>query len=263
MLKKLIGASLLACVSMSAAFAGGEIAAEDFLQDLRASRSMQKAAPSAVGDVDSFGRNVKWLGLLQTGFVSWQSDCTPVPGDPPLGPDDRCVTLNAAPASTGFDLPDIGRVIIPGKSANTLLCHWLTPILSYTLRNDTGVFQGNAGLTLVPYAEIENEVLNDPTLIDPSTGLPFGGRLSTGFAASFQDSRSMQPNDRQTMRYNLSRTCIGGFLTRKLLVEGYGLSNEQAKEFFRRDITIKFGVRGNASLLSQARLSYGLRVVGD
>lgn len=219
--------------------------------------------PPGGADTDSFGRNVKFVGLLQSGVVTLQDDCTPLPGDPPPGPDDRCVTLNAAPAATSFDLPDIGRLTIPGKSAASLLCHWLSPIVMYRFQNLTGVPQPGATIRLVPYVVVESEVLNDPALIDPSTGLPFGGRLETGFAAAYQDAQSLAPGETALRRFSESRVCIGGFLSKRALVDGYGLTNAQAEKVFKKDITLRFGLRGHAAMVSAGVVTYGLRVVGD
>lgn len=258
-------AILLAASFVTAtAFAGDR---EDFRKeaDLLRADVHAKAGPTdaEVGDSESFGKNVKWIGLLQTGNVSLQTDCTPVPGDPPPGPDDRCVTLNPAPAITTFDLPDIGRIKLPGRSTNSLLCHWLSPIALYTMQNTTGAFAPNATFTLAPYIVVENPVLADPSLIDPSTGLPFGGRLETSFAATYRDSMSMQPGERQSRRWSESRTCIAGFISKKNLVEGLGLTDAQARNFFRSDMTLRFGLRGTAQLVTNASLIYGLRVMGD
>jgi len=253
----------------SFAVAQSKIDRADFLGEvdaIRAEIAATEAAPKPVGggeDVDSFGRNVKFDGLMQSGWVSFLDDCTPVPGDPAPAPDDRCVVLNAAPASTTFDLPDIGRLTIPGKSAKSLLCHWLSPIAFYRFQNTTGVFQPNATIRLTPYVIVESEVLNDPALIDPTTGLPFNGRLETGFSATYQDSQSMDAGHSATRRFSESRVCIAGFLSKRALMEGYGLTEAQANEVFKKDITLRFGVRGNAALVSSGIVTYGLRVVGD
>lgn len=256
----LLAASLVSSVALAGDRADLRREADLLRTDVRA-----KAGPTdaEVGDAESFGRNVKWLGLLQAGFVSLQTDCTPIPGDPPPGPDDRCVTLNPAPATTSFDLPDIGRIKLPARASSSLLCHWLSPIASYTLQNTTGVFQPNAQIRLQPYIVIENPVLADPALIDPTTGLPFGGRLESSFAATYRDSMSMQPGERQSRQWSESRTCIAGFISKRNLVEGYGLTDAQARNFFRSEMTLRFGVRGSASLVTNASVIYGLRVTGD
>ena len=221
--------------------------------------------PPAPGgaDTDSFGRNVQYDGLLQSGTVTFQSDCTPAPGDPAPGPDDRCVLLNAAPASTTFDLPNIGRLTIPARTAHSLFCHWLTPIAYYSFQNPTGVFQPNANFRLAPYVVVQSSVLSDPSLIDPTTGLPFNGQLTTGFSAVYQDSQSLDTNQSATRRFSESRVCIGGFISKQGLMQNYGLTEAQATAFFRHDVTLQFGVSGSAALVGDGYVIYGLRVVGD
>lgn len=229
-----------------------------------ASASIMAAAPTAaaVGDADTFGHNVVWAGLISTGNISLSTDCTPVPGDPPLGPDDRCVTLNPAPAITTFNLPDIGRITLPGKSSRNILCHWLSPIVIYSLYNGTGV-PANGRISLTPYLKIESEVLNDPTLLDPNTGLPYGGVLESGFAASYQSSHTLQPNERDTQRFSESRVCIAGTISRQGLIQGFGFSNAQVDKFFKKPMTLRFGLRGSATLVDFANMIYGLRIMGD
>ncbi|HVN77303.1 MAG TPA: hypothetical protein VMT19_13375 [Thermoanaerobaculaceae bacterium] len=263
--------TMLVAVGATAGVALAQTAANraEFRAEVKAMRTELAAtalsAPPAPGgaDTDSFGRNVQYDGLLQSGSVSLLSDCTPAPGDPAPGPDDRCVVLNAAPAATTFDLPDIGRLTIPGRSSHSLFCHWLTPIALYTFQNPTGVFQPNATFRLIPYVEVESSVLSDPSLIDPTTGLPFNGKLEASFAATYQDSQSLDVNQSALRRFSESRVCIGGFLSKTTLMQLYGLTEAQATAFFRHDVTLHFGLRGNAALVGEAFLTYGLRVVGD
>src|SRR5688572_372297 len=76
---------------------------------------------ATVGDAASFGRNVKWLGLL-SGYGRLSADCTADPADT-----SPCQTLAPAPSGTGFDFPAVDSITIPGRSANSLLCHTQTP----------------------------------------------------------------------------------------------------------------------------------------
>ena len=73
-----------------------------------------KARPTdaEVGDADSFGREVRWLGLM-AGSVFLQPNCS--------AGDASCVALNPAPAPTSFDVPDIAVVTLPGGSSQSLL----------------------------------------------------------------------------------------------------------------------------------------------
>ncbi len=229
-----------------------------------AGASTMAAGPSVddVGDADTFGRNVVWAGLLQSGYITMSSDCTPVAGDPPPGVNDHCITINPGPVSTSFNFPDIGQINLPGKSSKNILCHWLSPIVNYSLYNGTGV-PANGRITLTPYLTVVSEVLNDPSLIDPSTGAPFGGSLVTGFAASYQNAHSMAPGDRDTQRFSESRVCIAGTLSRRGLVEGYGLTDAQVTQIFKKPMTLRFGLRGSGSLVDYASITYGLRIMGD
>lgn len=221
-------------------------------------------APTAaqVGDADTFGHTVIWDGLISTGTINFAADCTPAPGDPAPGPDDRCVTLNPAPAVTTFDLPDIGRIWLPGKSSHNILCHWTSANGAYSLFNGTGV-SANGRIRLTPYLRIESTVLNDPSLIDPNTGLPFAGVLETAPGTTYSDAKTMAPNARDTQRFSDSRVCIAGAISRQGLIDGYGLTNAQVDAFFKNPMTIKFGLRGSASLVDFASMIYGVRIMGD
>jgi hypothetical protein len=222
------------------------------------------AGPTAadVGDADTFGRTVIWDGIISSGNISMAADCTPAPGDPPPGPDDHCITLNPAPAATSFDLPDIGRITLPAKSSRDILCHWLTPIVIYSLHNGTGV-PATGRISLSPYLKVESSVLNDPSLIDLTTGLPFNGSLITAFSANYQSSHTLQPGDTDTERFSESRVCIGGTISRQGLIQGYGLTNAQVDKFFANPMTLRLGLRGSATLVDFANLIYAVRIMGD
>jgi hypothetical protein len=255
-------------VAASVAVSQSVIDRDDFRADVKALRAELTATAAAAkpapggGDPDSFGRNVVFDGLLQSGTVFLQADCTPDPANP-LGPDDRCVELNPAPASTSFDFPDIGRLTIPGRSARSLLCHWLTPITNYGFSNTTGVPQPNAIFYLRPYVVVESPVLSDPSLIDPTTGLPFNGQFQASFAATYRDEQSLEPNQTAARWFSETRVCIGGFVNKASLMGVYGLTDAQATAVFRQDISLRFGLRGSAALVDSGSVLYGLRVVGD
>ena len=81
-----------------------------------------------VGDVDSFGRNVKWLGVASA-FINLSGTC---PVDPD-NPDELCQVLAPAPAFTAFNFQDAARLTLPGKSSHSLLCYWFSPARRSTL----------------------------------------------------------------------------------------------------------------------------------
>ena len=70
---------------------------------------------------------------------------------------------------------------------------------------------------------IDNEVLDDPTLIDPGTGLPFGGVLALGLS-TFTDIHTLQPGETDFKAMQMSRSCIAGIVSKRALVDNYGLT---------------------------------------
>ena len=210
-----------------------------------------------VGDADSFGRSLRWLGVAQ-GDVELADTC-PVPGS---GPDARCVALSPTPAPTSFDLSDLASITLPARSANSLLCHWFSPVLTLQYANP-GADAAVAQFGYFPTLTLENAVLLDPVLIDPTTGAPFAGRLTTGMTASEQFEVPLAPGMALSERQRDSATCIAGFISRRSLVQIYGLTESQAREFFRRDTVVRLNVRGSARYVQAASLNFGLRIVGD
>jgi hypothetical protein len=207
-----------------------------------------------VGDVDSFGRNVKWLGVTQMN-VQLVDTCAPdaLPG---------CVELNPAPASTSFAFEDLARIELPKKAANSLLCYWLSPYLFTSYANPTAG-PVTARLTFFPTLTVENPVLDDPALIDPTTGLPFGGALRTGMTSSELFEVLLDPGQQLTERTRDSAVCIAGFLSKRSLVDNFGLTDAQAKEFFKQPTTVRMNISGTAQYVQFANLIFGFRIVGD
>lgn len=210
-----------------------------------------------VGDADSFGRNVKWLGLA-AGSIRLAADCTPAPGDPP---DENCVLLSAAPAATAFEVHDIDSISLPARASRSLLCHWQTPIVYYSASNNTGSTQ-NFTLRAQPVYRIESEVLDEPGLLNPGTGLPYGGVMELPLTAIYK-AGSRDPGEYEFEVITGARMCIGSLVSKASLVSTHGLTPAQATRFFRRPITIRMGIRGQAQLVDDAQIYFGTRFVGD
>jgi hypothetical protein len=216
------------------------------------------AAPTVedVGDPDSFGKNVTWLGLAQTLGVAILDDCTG--SDPAV---ERCLVRAPAPAPTSFNEADLATINLPGKATKSLLCFTFTPSIALQWQNPlatpaTARFSANAVIN------IDNPVLDDPALIDPGTGLPFGGTLSLGLS-TYHDSHTLQPGEFESKNLFLTRACIAGLVSKRALVENYGLTDTQAKEFFKKPMTLRFGARGTVALTDYASYFYGIRLYGD
>ena len=236
-----------------------EIAEARFDRKLSA-QAAREAAALDVGDADSFGRNVRWLGLLSYGGLTLREDCSPLEGDPP---DMQCMQVD--PTSTGSQFAqftDVTRMTVPGRSTNSFLCHWLTPTISGAFYNGTGYDDRNPRLAVLPSLTIENDVLNAPGLVDPETGLPLNGKLEV-FLSSNHVIAHLDANEQMPLRYTASRTCIGGYVSKQQLTGFYGLSEAQVAEFFRKPTTIRLNLQVIASQVQYGFVSYGARFVGD
>lgn len=210
-----------------------------------------------VYDVDSFGRNVRWLGLASA-FVNVQTGCPK-----PTTPDEYCQELNTAPgATTSFAFNDAARIKLPKYASNSLLCYWFSPVLTYTWSNPTAS-RVIGQLRFVPTLTIENPVLSDPSLIDPTTGVPFGGVLQTSMTSSETVQQALEAGVTLNERERDSNVCMAGFISHKSLIENYGLTPAQADDFMANPMTVKLNITGSTRYISSASMVFGLRVVGD
>jgi hypothetical protein len=188
--------------------------------------------------------------------VTLADDCT---GADPLV--ERCTVQNPSPALTTVIENDLAVIKLPKNATKTLMCFTLTPSIYVDWANFTGAqqtarFNANALIT------IENPVLADPALIDPATGLPFNGILEIGLS-TWSHVQSMPNNATETERSMQTRSCIAGIISRRVLVDEYGLTDNQAKEFFKKAMTVRFGARVTAALSQYTNYFYGVRLYGD
>jgi hypothetical protein len=210
------------------------------------------AASSLTGDDDAAGRSVNFLGLLSNS-LNLADKCPSSNG---------CVQLNAAPAPTSFYSPAQDKILIPGGSAHSLFCHWQTPVTSYRFENLTGSFQPNAQFSYSAVYTFVNKVLDDPTLVNPDTGLPFGGTLTVSVLSTYH-TRSIQAGEYETERDTGTRVCIAGLISRNMLINGYGLSDSEADKFFQVDTEVSMAIQGNAQMVGSSVINIGTRLVGD
>ncbi len=237
--------------------AAGKIAAARAERAEKAGLAAAAVTVEEVGDADSFGKPVKWLGLM-SGSVELDIACTPAAGEPA---NPNCVTLNPAPAATVFNLVDVASITLPGKSSETMLCHWQTPIISYSAMN-TYPGPQTFSLRATPRYRIQSEVLENPALIDATTGLPFGGSIELSLT-SVSKANTLEPGQFQSETLTGTRMCIGGLVSRASLINQYGLTAAQAKQFFRKPITITMSIGGQVRLVEGAIINFGTRFVGD
>lgn len=206
-----------------------------------------------VGDVDSFGRNLRWLGVTQSN-AALTSDCSTW-----TGPGCQVITPGTF---TTFSFTDLARIRLPPKATKSLLCYWLSPLVTVSYQN-SGATPVNALLRYAPTLTIENPVLDDPALIDPATGLPFGGRLETSMTSSEFYEVPLAPGTAFTQRSRDSAVCIAGFLSKRSLVDNYGLTEAQANAFFQEETMVRMNLNGAVNHVTSANFVFGLRIIGD
>lgn len=212
-------------------------------------------------DPESFGHTTRLLVSTGTGFLILDPACDPDEIGP-LGPDDRCVVLAPAPATTDFDEPDMGRLTLPGNSAKNLLLQIVSPLFNYQFLNQTGVPQGSAVFQFVPYLTIESEALKDPRAVDPLTNLPYNGKLVLNIGGQRNVNRSLAVNERIREQLNYSRAAVGG-LSKSLFKANHGLPEDIINRMFRQQMTVRLGIRGRARLVSDGFMNFGLRLMGN
>ena len=207
-----------------------------------------------VGDVDSFGRNLTWLGLTQS-VITLDSACDPASTDP-------CQVITSPTATTNFSFTDTAHIALPGKATKSLMCYWLSPVINVTYTNPTAA-NAVSLLRYNPTLTIENPVLADPALIDPTTGVPFGGHLTTSMTSSEVYQVPLPPGTTISERYRDSAVCIAGFLNRRTLTDTFGLTDAQVTEFFKKPTTVRMNVSGSARGVAFAQIILGFRIIGD
>jgi hypothetical protein len=208
-------------------------------------------------DPDSFGNKVKFAGLFSTGEVFLD----PSPTATPAPPGNFLVHLDPQPATTNFDVQDIGQIVIPKNTATTIF--YFNPVLldHYGLHNETAT-AGQGNIQFDYYFTFENAALNDPSVIDPNTGLPANGKLvDIDFNFSFLRSRSLQPNENDIQTLYYGRPSLGA-INRQFFVTR-GIPNHVINQVFKHDTTIRVHLRGFATFIDSASTSIGFRVFTD
>jgi hypothetical protein len=216
----------------------------------------RKAAALDVGDADSFGRPVRWLGVVGSEAVNINSDCTS------QDPEQPCLQIDPDTHSGSGEYRDIGSITLPAGSTHSQICHWLSPTMNAYFANYTGLDNRNARFTVFPSVTFENAALNNPALVDPNTGEPLAGKVELGVPSISIDA-VLDNGEATNARNTATRTCTGGLLNKKTLIEYYGLTPRQVRDFYNNPTTIRLNMRVLASYVEQGYVVYAVRFVGD
>jgi len=215
------------------------------------------ASVNDVGDADSFGRDVKYLGAKSAPTVFLRTDCSEIPA----GSIDRCIVVNPNTAAVPLDQDNLLSIKIPGGSSRSLLCYSITTTISYQVVSSPTI-KAQMLFMLDHTVAIESSALKASNIVDFNTGLPANGKLTFPLSAYYEE-RILDVNVNEGKRQTFSRDCVGGFINKQLLQAGYGLTSAQVAAFFASPITIRMGTTGRVARARSGNYSFGVRVYGD
>ena len=247
-----------------------ETARKEFSKEMADVRKEQQSPPTSlltaaeVGEPDSFGKNVKFLGTATTGTVFVYYSCDPAvllaELELTLGADDRCLAAANGGANASGTFNDIGRITIPGRSADNVIYF----IANNSINNE---FQNNFAnglpvfFTYSPRITIESAALNDPLAVDPNTGQPLNGSLTVGIMGTKQFFKTVPAGEFEYFFDNYSSAATRGF------ARGYfadlGLPPTVVNNLYRQPMTIRLGMRLSVRNVYLGRYFYTMRFTGN
>jgi hypothetical protein len=220
--------------------------------------------PADVGEADSFGKNVKFLGTANAGLVIIYTSCDPAVLSTDLGvvlgPDDRCLAAPDPNVLVSAQFNDIGRIKIPKNSVDNIVYLIGNHTMNYELHNaNPNPFPGS--LSYSPSITIESEALNDPAAIDPNTGLPMNGSYTSGGIGTKTFFETLAANASKINSDSYSRANTTG-LSRQFFT-ALGLPNHIVNQLYKKPMTIHLNVRLSCRLTTFGQFQYSIRALGN
>jgi hypothetical protein len=212
-----------------------------------------------VGEPDSFGKNVKFFGVASSGIVILTTDCSEA-NVGILGPDDRCQLITDQSVVTGVNYVDLGRMTIPGRSVDNVLHVISRGSYTYSMGN-LGTTPSLGRVGYVPSITLESIAFNDPSAIDPATGLPMNGALRSTGTNLFAMTKTIAPGAIENLSNRSGSSSILGF-SREYFRQ-IGMTDSAINLFYKNPVTIKIGIRASTQLVSEAVFSYSIRLMGN
>jgi hypothetical protein len=245
-------------------------ASEDIRKEMAAIRAEQKEPVNAllsvadVGEPDSFGKGVKFLGTARTGVVYVYRSCDPAvllaDLELTLGPDDRCIAHTVGTGTANGTFNDLGRITIPGRSADNTIYF----IINRTIDNEFQNEFSNEIPTFFrfsPTLTIESSALNDPAAVDPTTGNPLNGVLTVSAFGTRIFNNSIQPGTFETSYDQSSAAASTGFA--RTYFAALGLPPHVINQLYRRPMTIKLGMKVSVRGVWFGQYGYSMRFTGN
>ncbi len=217
-----------------------------------------------VGEPDSFGRNVKFLGTAATGVVYVYRSCDPAillaDLELVLGADDRCLVNTVGGGTLSATFNDLGRITIPGRSADNVIYFVLNNTVSSETQN---TFAGGLPVfsSYIPRLTIESAALSDPAALDPVTGQPLNGVLTVSAFGAKIFNKTILPGDAEFFYETYSSAATRGFA--RSYFADLGLPQTVINNLYRQPMTIRLGMRVASRNVSFGQYFYAMRLTGN
>lgn len=219
---------------------------------------------SPFNDTDSFGKNVKFLGSLYAGTVYVYHTCDPATFEAelgaPLAADDKCFVYEPNTAGSTFEYYDPAwEFVIPGRTVDNVIYPLLNNSTGFDSFSTTGY---PFTYFYIPKVTIVSDALNDPAAINPETGLPMNGSYTTSLAGS--QTRTFSTTSGEYLTDYRSYASVSGRGLSRAYFKALGLSDTVIKNLFKKDMTLKFGIRGRATgPVDFSQMFFTYRLIGN
>lgn len=245
---------------------------ENIRESVRLARSERAKSPvvensltvAEVGDPDSFGKNAKFLGTATTGFVYIYYSCDPAillaELELTLGADDRCLAAPTPGVAVNGQFNDIGRITIPGRSADNVFFFLANNLVNYDLLNPNPTPVSSSFL-YSPTITLESVALNDPAAIDPGTGLPMNGSYTTGINGTKLLSKTLAGNAFENTFERYASTSSRGFA--RSFFADLGLPQNVINKIYNKPLTIKLNIRVRTNYTTFGQFNYAMRILAN
>lgn len=243
-------------------------ARKEIMQEVKFGRTQapEAAGPTAadVGELDSFDKNARFMGIAASGVIYVYSSCDPTVLQTDLGlvlgPDDRCLAAPDPNVPVNSVFTDIARINIPGKTAANVIYAIANHSIVWDFANpNPGTFRTQ--MSYSPRMTIISDALNDPAAIDPNTGLPMNGSFTTtGFGTKFANPL-LGAGETENFTESYTRANTTGFS--RTFWTALGLPNGVINKLYNKPMTIRLDARVSVRGVTFGQYVYTARFLGN